>query len=145
MCDTCPAHIPGPGEVAGGLLSLAASKTGRRVTFHVVFWGFCIPMLPFALWDLFGWWCIALAVVLAVGSAAGIRVVRAAGQSRRVLLVTPDTMRAALPAPRAAVLPRNLSISRGRRALPAPAKALPSAEPITGRVVTVPVQRAARP
>ena len=65
MCDTCPSHIPRPGEVAGGLVGLgvgaALSKPGRRV----LFWGIAVPMLPFAVRGLFGWWTILIAAVLA--------------------------------------------------------------------------------
>jgi hypothetical protein len=56
-----------------------------------------------------------------------------------VLIQAPASLRAALPAPRRVALPRGLSVTRGRRALPAPAKALPAAE-VTGRVVPAPAR-----
>ena len=128
MCDTCPSHIPGPGEVAGGALGLIGtavlSKPGRRV----MFWGFGIPMLPFAVWGLFGWWTILIAALAAVATAAGVVFIR--GLARHALVVAPPSLRhrVALPAPRRAVaLPRNLAITRKRRALPVAAKALPAA------------------
>jgi hypothetical protein len=105
MCDTCPSHIPGPGEVAGGLIGLAAtSKVSRRV----LFWGLAVPMLPFAVWGLFGWWTIALAAVTAAGSAAGVAYLRIL--HRGAVLARPEPtheMRAALAA-------------RGLRPIPAP-------------------------
>jgi hypothetical protein len=140
MCDTCPCNsvssIPGPGEVAG---RMARSKLGRKILFLTVFWGFCIPMLPFAVWGIFGWWTIALAAVAAAVSGAGLAYMKVMG--RHTLLAVPDTLRDALPAPRRRVaLPRNLSLTRGRRALPAPAKALPAAEVVVGKVVPAPVR-----
>jgi hypothetical protein len=51
-----------------------------------------------------------------------------------MVIAAPASLRAALPAPRPVALPRGLSVTRGRRALPAPARALPAPE-LTGKVV----------
>ena len=139
MCDNCAAHILGPGEVAG---KVARSRLGRRA----LFWGFCIPMLPFAVVGVFGWWTIAIVALAAVGSAAGLLVMRRL--HRHAVVVRPEPtpeMRAMLAArglrpipapgqarpalpratPRSIAMPRGLSITRKRRqALPAAAKAI---------------------
>ena len=138
MCDTCPAHIPGPGEVTSGLLSglvgAALTKPGRRV----MFWGLAIPMVLGIVVYTLGWWLVPITLGLLAVAAVVVRVLR--GAQRHAVVVAPASLRASLPAPRRAVaLPRNLSIGRGRRALPAPAKALPAAE-VTGRVVPAPVR-----
>src|SRR6266567_7300107 len=136
MCDSCSIHVPGPGEVAGGVLGLAAGAAMSRPGRRVLFWGFCVPLLPFAVWAELGWWTIALAAVLAAAAAAGAAYMLVIG--RHVLVQAPASLRAALPATgRRAALPRNLAIGRARRALPAPAKALPEAV-VTGRVVPAP-------
>jgi hypothetical protein len=115
MCDTCPSHIPGPGEVAGGVLGAAVgaaiSKPGRRV----MFWGLAVPMLPFAVWGLFGWWTIALVALAAAASASGLAYMRVLHRGHMVLArpePTPET-RAALAA-------------RGLRPIPAPGQARPA-------------------
>jgi hypothetical protein len=145
MCPTCPCNsssIPGAGEVVGGVavaavgaaVDVAISKPGRKV----LFWGLCVPALPFAIWGELHWWTLALVAVLAVATGVGVAYMKVMG--RHVLIQAPASLRAALPAPRRAVaLPRGLSVTRGRRALPAPAKALPAAV-VTGRVVPAPVR-----
>lgn len=146
MCDTCPAHIPGPGEVAGGLLGLAVgaamTKPGRRV----LFWGVCVPALPFAIWGELHWWTLAVVAVLAAVSAAGLAIGRVMHRfvvqarpepthqmreqlAARGLRTIPAPVQLARPA-----LPRGLSITRKRQALPAPARALPAAV-VVGKVV----------
>jgi hypothetical protein len=130
MCETCPCSvtsIPGPAEVAGGVLGAgvgaAMTKTGRRV----MFWGFCVPLLPFAVVGVLGWWTIALVAVLATVTAGGALMVRQL--HRHALVVAPPSLqqRIALPV-RAAqpALPRAMrrSLTRRQRALPAPQKAL---------------------
>lgn len=148
MCDTCPcassgSSIPGPAEVGSGVLGAAVgaalTKPGRRV----MFWGFTIPMVLGIIVYTLGWWLLPIALGL-LAAAAGV-VLGLRGLRRHAVVVAPASLRASLPAPRRAVaLPRNLSITRGRRALPAAAKALPApGTVITGRVVgEVPVQRA---
>jgi hypothetical protein len=126
MCDTCPAHIPGPGEVAGGLLSglvgAALTKPGRRV----MFWGLAIPMVLGIIVYTLGWWLVPITLGLLALAAVAVWALR--GLQRHAVVVAPPSLRAALPAPRRAVaLPRGLSVTRRRRALPAPAKALPAA------------------
>jgi hypothetical protein len=114
MCETCPAHIPGPGEVAGGALGLAVgaamSKPGRRV----LFWGLAVPLLPFAVVGVFGWWTIALAAVAAGFAAAGAVIVRKL--HRHALVVAPPSLRHRVALP--AAQPRR-AITRKRQALPA--------------------------
>jgi hypothetical protein len=122
MCDTCPAHIPGPGEVAGGALGLAVgaamTKPGRRV----MFWGFCVPLLPFAVVGVFGWWTIALVAGAAIATAAAFAWMR--------VLHGRVVMPAATPAQRQAELER-----RRRNAIPVPRPALPRARPALPRAV----------
>jgi hypothetical protein len=138
MCDTCPAHIPGPGEVAGGALGMAVgaalTKPGRRV----MFWGFAVPMVLGIIVYTLGWWLVPIALGLlglGVGVLLAVRVLH-----RHALVVAPASLRSSLPAPRRAVtLPQGLSVTRGRRALPEPAKALP-APAVVGRVVPAPVR-----
>jgi hypothetical protein len=151
MCDTCATHILGPGEVAG---KVARSKTGRKVgvvLFYVFVWTVLAPMIPFIFWGWFGWWCVPMALAVL---ALGIGGVRLSHKSARLTVVQPLTQaqrlaelerrrrnaipgigRAAQPA-----LPRAMrrSLTRPRRALPAPVRAL---EPT--RVITpaVPVKR----
>lgn len=120
MCDTCPTHIPGPGDVAG---AVARSQPGRRVAF----WGLAMPMFLGVIVYTLGWWLVPIvlgpAVVLTAGIWAVMRVMH-----RHVLVAAPPSLRASLPAPRrvrALALPRNLSITRkGRQALPAPARVI---------------------
>ena len=136
MCDTCPAHIPGPGEVAGGLIGLigaaVASKPGRRV----LFWTIAVPMLPFAVWGLFGWWTIALVAVLAAVSVAGLVFMRVL--HRHALVVAPPSLQQRKALARAR---RIRELQPPRKALPAPAKAIgaprtsPGTAAITGRVI----------
>lgn len=142
MCDTCPAHIPGPGEVAGGLAGLAVgaamSKPGRRI----LFWGVAVPMLPFAVWGVFGWWTIALVALVAALSASGLAYARFL--HRLTVQARPEPtheMRAALAA-------------RGLRPIPAPGQARPALPlamrrqlgrgRLTATVVKVPAPRAAQ-
>lgn len=147
MCDTCPcsvsSSIPGPGEVTAGAVGLAVgaamSKPGRRV----LFWGIAVPMLPFAVWGVFGWWTIALVAVLAVFSAAGVAYMRVL--HRGVVQARPELtheMRAALAA-------------RGLKPIPAPGQQARPALPLamrgqlgrgrlTATVVKVPAPRAAQ-
>jgi hypothetical protein len=67
------------------------------------------------------------------------------GLRRHSHVVAPASLRAAHPAPKRQVaLPRNQSVARGRRALPAPAKALPAPEVVVGRVVPAPVRKVVR-
>ena len=156
MCDTCPVHIPGPGEVAGGALEAAVgaalTKDGRRV----MFWGFTVPVVAAIVVYTLGWWLLPITLGAVAAAAGVLAAVRRA--SHHAVLARPEPtpeMRLALaarglrpiPAPgqqARPALPRGLSITRKRRALPAPAKALPAAV-ITGRVVgQVPARRAAR-
>jgi hypothetical protein len=130
--------IPGPGEVTSGVLSAAVgaalTKPGRRV----MFWGVAVPMVLGIVVYTLGWWLVPIALGLLAFAAGVLLAVRRL--HRHALVVAPASLRAALPAPRRAVaLPRGLSVTRGRRALPAPAKALPAAE-LTGRVVPAPAR-----
>ena len=137
MCEPKTSSIPGPGDVAGGLLGLAGaamSRTGRKV----LFWGFCIPLLPFALVGVFGWWTLGLVALAAAGSAACLAVMRV--MHGHAVVVRPEPtheMRAALaarglrtiPAPGQArpALPRAMRRQLGRGRLAQPAHALPAA------------------
>ena len=142
MCDTCPTHILGPGEVAG---KIARTKAGRKVgaiLFYGFVWTFLAPLVPFAVWGIFGWWTIALGALGLAAAGVGVTYMRV--MHRHMVLAAPASLRASLPAPRRAVaLPRNLAITRGRRALPVAAKALPAAVVEPTRIVA-PVKRAAR-
>lgn len=114
MCDSCPAHIPGPGEVAGGVAGLAAdgiiaaakSKIGRRV----MFWTLAIPMFLGIIWYMLGW----LVVPIALGVVALGGVVLLAVRVLHRAVVVP----AATPAQRVAELER-----RRRNAIPVPVRA----------------------
>lgn len=143
MCDTCPSHIPGPGEVASGLIGMAVtSKISRRV----LFWGLAVPMLPFAVWGLFGWWTIALAALAAAGAAAGLAYARVL--HGRMVLARPEPtheMRAALaarglrpiPAPgqqARPALPRAVRRQLARGRLSAPAVKVPAPRPAQAAV-----------
>jgi hypothetical protein len=146
MCDTCPCNsvssIPGPVDVA----ARAARNKGAR---RVMFWGFAVPMLPFAVWGELHWWTLVL-VALAVAAAAGTWAVMRA--LHRQVVVAPPT-----PAQRYAELERRRlnaipvpqprqarrSIPRGRRALPVARKALPAGY-VTGKVVPAPARRVVR-
>jgi hypothetical protein len=137
--------------VAGGALGLAVgaalTKPGRRV----LFWGFCVPLLPFAVVGVFGWWTIALVALAAALSAAGLAYARVLHRSAVLSRPEPTPqMRAALaarglrpiPAPGQAArpaLPRAMvrSLTGRRQALPAPARALPGV--VTGKVGPAPV------
>ena len=146
MCDTCPAHIPGPGEVAGGALGLAVGAALTRNGRRVMFWALAMPMFLGIIVYTLGWWLLPIGLGLVALAAGALLAVRASVRvmHRHVLLQAPAEMRAAVAAPRRAVaLPRNLAITRRRRALPAAAKALPVAV-ITGRVVPAPARRTAR-
>lgn len=127
MCDTCPSHIPGPGEVASGALGLAVGAAISRPGRRILFWGVCVPALPFAVVGVFGWWTIALVALAAVLAGAGVAYMRFL-MKRHVLIAAPASLRASLPAPRrvrAVALPRNLSITRKRpQVLPAPARVI---------------------
>lgn len=117
MCDTCPSHIPGPGEVAGGALGLAVGAAISRPGRKILFWGVCVPVLPFAVWGVFGWWTIAIAAVLLAATAAGAMFVRVL--HRHALVVAPPSLQHRV------ALPRNLAITRKRtQALPAPPLAI---------------------
>lgn len=112
MCPTCNCNtssIPGPGEVAGGVLGAtvgaAISRPGRKI----LFWGVAVPMLPFAVVGVFGWWTIAIVALAAALTGAGVAYARAL--HRTVVHARPEPtpqMRAALAA-------------RGLRPIPAPA------------------------
>jgi hypothetical protein len=148
MCDTCPAHIPGPGEVAG---KVARSRIGRKVGRKALV-GFCYLMFPFAVWNELHWWTLAVVATLAALAAAVHGVVRVLHRSAVLSRPEPTPqMRAALaarglrpiPAPgRVArpALPRAMvrSLTGRRQALPAPARALPGV--VTGKVVPAPVR-----
>jgi hypothetical protein len=155
MCDTCPAHIPGPGEVAGGTLGLAVgaalTKNGRRV----MFWGLAVPMALGIVVTTLGWWLLPIALGLLALAAATLMAVRRL--TRHAVLTRPEPtpqMRAALaarglrpiPAPGQArpALPRAMvrSLTGKRQALPAPARALPGV--VTGKVVPAPVRKVVR-
>ena len=159
MCGTCNCNtgwLPGPGELASAALGVAADSAASKAGRRVLFWGLAVPLLPFAVWGLFGWWTIALVALAAVASAAGVAYMRV--MSRSVVQARPEPtpqMRAALaarglrpiPAPgqqARPALPRAMvrSLATRRRALPVAGKALPAV--ITGRVVPAPVRRAAR-
>ena len=117
-------------ECSALAVGAAISKPGRRV----MFWGRRVPLLPFAVVGVLGWWTIAFVALAAVLAGAGVLFMRRL--TRHALVVAPPSLRAALPAPRpvrAVVLPRNLAITRARRALPAPAKALPAARMKCGK------------
>jgi hypothetical protein len=156
MCDTCPAHIPGPGEVAGGALGLAVgaamTKGGRRV----MFFGLALPMFLGIIVYTLGWWLVPIALgalALAAGTLMAVRRL-----TRHAVMARPEPtpqMRAALaarglrpvPAPGQAArpaLPRAMvrSLTRKRQALPAPARALPGV--VTGKVVPAPVRKVVR-
>jgi hypothetical protein len=160
MCDTCPCNsvssIPGPVDVA----ARAARNKGAR---RVMFWGFAVPMLPFAVWGELHWWTLVL-VALAVAAAAGTWAVMRA--LHRQVVVAPPTpaQRYAemerrrlkpIPAPAARApqpaLPRAVQrelawarFTKRAQSLPAPkAKALPAGY-VTGKVVPAPARRAAR-
>ena len=142
MCDTCPTHILGPGEVAGKIARTKAGRKAGKVLFYASVWILGLPMVLAIIVYTLGWWLVPIALgLLALAAGVWLAVRRL---HRHALVVAPASLRAALPAPRRAVaLPRNLSITRGRRALPAAAKALPAPEAvITGCVVgEVPAQR----
>lgn len=142
MCKTCSCSsdwLPGPGEVASALLGVAADSAASKISRKVLFFGVAVPMLPFAVWGLFGWWTIAIVALLAAGSVAGLVLVRRLAVHSVVVrpeptpemrlalaarglkpIPAPGQARPALPRARPA-LPRNLSIGRGRQALPAAA------------------------
>lgn len=147
MCDTCPAHIPGPGEVAGGVAGLAAggiiaaarNRTGRRVMV-----GLCYVMFAGVLVYTLGWWLLPIALGLMALAAGVLRVVGILHRQVVVPAATPAQRvaelerrrRNAIPVPAARpALPRGLSITRKRRALPAPARALPAAVVEPTRIV----------
>ena len=139
MCNSCPCGsssiIPGPGEVASALVGVAADSAGSKITRRVLFWGVAIPLLPFAVVGVFGWWTIALVALAAGLAAAGLVFMRK--MHRRVLMVAPPSLqhRVALPAGQEWQA-RLEAIARRRSALPAGRKALPAPQPvITGRVV----------
>jgi hypothetical protein len=138
MCDSCPTHLLGPGEVAG---KVARSKAGRKagsVLFYGTVWTFGPLMIAGIIVYTLGWWLVPITLGLLALAAVAVRALR--GLQRHAVVVAPASLRAALPAPRRAVaLPRNLSVTRRRRALPAPAKALPAAE-VVGRVVPAPAR-----
>lgn len=154
MCDTCPAHIPGPGEVAGGVLGAAVGAALTKPGRQVMFWGFTIPMVAGIIVYTLGWWLLPIVLGLAGTGLAVMRVLH-----RGVVQARPEPtseMRAALaarglksiPAPgRQArpALPRAMvrSLTRPRRALPATQKAIPAPERVI-EGVPVPVRRAAR-
>src|SRR5580704_17112403 len=105
MCPTCPCNDPGvsiPGPVEVGAKA-ARSKLGRRL----LFWGVCIPALPFAVWGEFGWWVVPIVLLLAAMAAGVLLTVRRL--HRHVV------MPAATPAQRVAELER-----RRRNAIPVP-------------------------
>lgn len=152
MCPTCNCNsssIPGPGEVASALLGVAADSAASKVSRKVLFWAVAVPLFPFAVVGVFGWWTIALVALLAALSAAGLAIGRVMHRfvvqtrpepthemrdmlTARGLRTIPAPVQLARPA-----LPRNLAITRRRQALPAAAKALPAPE-VTGRVVPAP-------
>ncbi|MGH3205694.1 MAG: hypothetical protein ACRDP5_27120 [Streptosporangiaceae bacterium] len=144
MCDTCPAHIPGPGEVGSGLLGAAVgaavSKPGRKV----LFWGIAVPMLPFAVVGVFGWWTIALVAVLAAATAAGLLLVRKL--HRHVLVVAPPSLRnhTALPAATRARVITTGKVIRPAQAISAPRRALPAAGGIPAQRGEMPPARSQR-
>ena len=159
MCDSCPIHIPGPGEVAGGVIGAgvgaAMSKPGRKV----LFWGLCIPALPFALWNELHLLVLVPVALLAVVVLGTHRVVRVLHRSGTVVARPELTheMRAKLaarglkpiPAPGQQARPalpramRRQLADRGRLTATVtgvrptrPTRALPVAETVvTGRVV----------
>jgi hypothetical protein len=154
MCESCPAHILGPGEVAG---KVARSKAGRKVAsvlFYGTVWTIGVPLLPFAIWGIFGWWTIPLGALALAAFAVGVACVYGL-HARQTVLTRPEPtpqMRAALaarglrpiPAPGQAArpaLPRAVvrSLTGRRQALPAPARALPGV--VTGKVVPAPVRK----
>lgn len=130
------------GDVASAAVGAAISKPGRKV----MFWGVAVPMLPFAIWGELHWWTLALVALAAALTGVGLLFGRALHRS--VVHARPEPtpqMRAALaarglrpiPAPgqqARPALPRGLSITRKRQALPAPARALPAAV-VVGKVV----------
>jgi hypothetical protein len=148
MCDTCPTHLLGPGEVAG---KVARSKAGRKagsVLFYGTVWTFGPLMIAGIIVYTLGWWLVPITLGLAALAAGVLKVVRILHKRVVVPAATPAQRvaelerrrRNAIPIPAARpALPRGLSVTRGRRALPAPAKALPAAEVVTGRVVPAPV------
>lgn len=159
MCDTCPVHIPGPGEVAGGALEAAVgaalTPAGRKVMFRGLAVPFFIAIIVYTL----GWWLLPITLGVLAAAAGVLLAVRRilhghtvqarpeltpemrAALAARGLKPIPAPARQARPAlPQRATLPRGLSITKGKRALPAPAKAL------EGKVVARPVaaRKAAR-
>ena len=132
--------------MASALVGVAADSAGSKITRRVLFWGVAIPLLPFAVVGIFGWWTIGIGAGIAAFGAAVWAVMRVF--RRHVLIEAPASLRAALPAAaprRAYALPRGWAIARARRALPATQKALPAPERvITGQVVAAPAKRAVR-
>jgi hypothetical protein len=125
MCETCPTHLLGPGEVAG---KVARNKLGRRL----MFWGLAVPMFAGIIVYTLGWWLVPITAGLLALAAGVLLAVRRL--HRHALVVAPPSLRAV-------ALPRGLAVTRGQRAVPAPAKALPAAV-VTGKVV--PAERAVR-
>ena len=137
MCDTCPTHILGPGEVAG---KVARSKAGRKVAsvlFYGIVWTIGVPLLPFAVWGIFGWWVIPLGVLAAAAFAAGALLVRQLHR-QHMLIVAPPSLQQRVAQP---ALPRAMrrSLTRPQRALPAPAKAIEGV--VVAPLAAVPVAR----
>lgn len=160
MCTTCKCNvsaIPGPAEVAGGLIGAgvgaAISKPGRRV----LFWGVCVPALPFAIWGELHWWTLVLVALVAAVACGTLAVTRILHRSVIVAPLTPAERvaelerrrRNAIPVPRAAqpALPRamrrqvprwrvtatvtGVRRSRPAQALPAPEKVITPSRVIT--------------
>lgn len=143
MCESCPAHLLGPGEVAG---KVARSKVGRKVLV-----GFCYVMFAGIVVTTLGWWLVPIMLGLAALAEGVRRVLRLA--TRGTVSASPAIRQSlaarGVPAlapgqPARPALPRAVvrSLTGRRQALPAPARALPGV--VTGKVVPAPVRKVGR-
>jgi hypothetical protein len=138
MCKPDPVFfIPGPVAAARGLTSLVGFLVKHWRVTGVLAGGVAVVAFVVLHAVIVGLAVTAFVVVMGRVVVLMRQPDWLTERPQAVSLVTVTTRQAA-PA-----LPRGLSITMRRRALPAPAKALPAAE-LTGRVVPAPVRKVVR-